>query len=445
MRRNLFLIMVLWVILPQPGRTQARTSAKAGAAASYKLQGFKVTGTARYTDKEMLAACGLRIGQDAADGDFREAAKRLGDSGMFSDVIYSFSASASGVRLEMQVTDAEKNKLVPARFENFVWFTDPELIDDIRQHVPLFKKLVPVTGRLADEVSETLQVLFNDKRLPGRIDFVREGNPDGGDLTGIVYRVEEVSLRIRNVEFSGASPEQKEFLAAAVRKLPGAEYTRSSLAKIAQYDLVPQYSQRGYLKAEFGPSDAHVVTQPAPDAEGSARDEIEVDAILPVNPGKQYLVSGVNWKGNAAVNTDEASHLFHLVVGQPADALRLVRDVQSLDTLYRNRGYMAAQVKPDAQIDDEKAQVHYDINITEGDLYKMGELEILGVDSPSHDRLRDAWTLQEGQPYNAGYTRKFLDDAARFLPREARFSVSINEELSAKDKAVDVTIHFKMQ
>jgi hypothetical protein len=75
----------------------------------------------------------------------------------------------------------------------------------------------------------------------------------------------------------------------------------------------------------------------------------------------------------------------------------------------------------------------------------MGELEILGVDSPSKDRLRDAWTLREGQAYNADYTLKFLDDAPRLLPKGLQYSVQVSEELDAKDKMVDVTIHFKMQ
>ena len=173
--------------------------------------------------------------------------------------------------------------------------------------------------------------------------------------------------------------------------------------------------------------------------------EVAVDALLPVTPGKQYLVSGVTWKGTSAVTSAEASSLFHLAEGKPANAVQLARDTESLIKLYRSRGYMAAQVKPDSQMNDEKSTVRYDLNITEGDLYKMGELEILGLDTKSHDRVRDAWKLREGDPYNADYTRKFLDETTPLLPRGAQYSIRINEEVNAKDKTVDVTIHFIMQ
>ena len=99
----------------------------AKASGSPKIASSECTGTARYTDKEILAASGLQLGQNAADGDFKEAARLLGDSGLFSEVQYSYSFSSAGTKLELQLADTDKSKLVPARFDNFVWFTDDEL------------------------------------------------------------------------------------------------------------------------------------------------------------------------------------------------------------------------------------------------------------------------------------------------------------------------------
>ena len=108
-----------------PAATQTHSAgSRASSVSAYKLIALKVTGTGRYTDKEILAASGLQLGQSAADGDFKEAVKRLGDSGLFTNVVYTYSSSSAGTKLELQVTDIESAKLVPAHFENFVWFTD---------------------------------------------------------------------------------------------------------------------------------------------------------------------------------------------------------------------------------------------------------------------------------------------------------------------------------
>jgi len=445
MNRVTCFTLCLSLLLSAAAAQKRSTSGKASPVAAYKLIALKVTGTARYTDKEILAASGLQIGQNAADGDFKEAARRLGDSGLFSDVVYSYSSSGAGVRLELQLADTDKSKLVPAHFENFVWFTDDELRTALQRHVPLFKQLLPVAGNLPDRVSEALQAILTEKQFPGRVDFLRKEDELDGALNAIVYRVEEVSIRIRGVEFPGASPEQTALLTTAARRLMGAEYGRTSLAAVAKFDLLPVYLQRGYLKAAFGPPDARVVPQPSPAADAQGPAELQVDAIIPVKPGKVYSTSSVDWKGNSAITTEEVAPLLHLPPGQPADAVRLLRDIENVSKLYRSRGYMTVQIKPDAQLDDEKSTVHYGLNIVEGDLYKMGELEILGLDTQAKARMQAAWTLREGQPYNADYPEKFRDDTRQLVPRGVRWNVSIHETLDAKDKTVDVEIRFKQQ
>lgn len=460
MKRFAFAVVILSLIHPSIAAPRQRPTASKGPAANpHKLIAVKATGSSRYNDKEILAASGLELGQNTAEADFQEAVQRLGNSGMFSEVLYSFSYSDAGTQVNFQLTDIDKSKLVAAHFENFVWFTESELRASLEQRVPLFQDRLRVTGPMPDLVTQALQALLDERHLPGRVDYLREGKPDGGDLIGIVYRVEEIGIHIHSVDFPGATPEQAIFLTRGARKLMDVEYSRSMLATVAHYDLLPLFLQRGYLKAVFGPAEAHVLTASPTQAtnptsaqsavspnlpeETNIQNAVEVNAILPVVPGKQYSVSDVNWKGNSVVTTKEALTYIHLVVGEPADAIRLLSDIDDLKKLYRSRGYMAVQIKPIPKMDDEKSTVAYDINIAEGDLYRMGEIEILGVDTPSRDRLREAWALREGQPYNADYTRKFLDDASRLLPKGLQYSVKVDEELDARDKTVDVTIHFK--
>ena len=97
-------------------------------------------------------------------------------------------------------------------------------------------------------------------------------------------------------------------------------------------------------------------------------------------------------------------------------------DAENLGKLYRSRGYMTAQIKPDAQLDDEKSTVHYDVNIVEGDLYKMGELEIIGLDTPQRIACRRHGHCAKGNPTTPTTPKKFLDDAPRLLPRGVQLS-----------------------
>ena len=440
--RKAALLIVLFLpwfppVLPFAAAQKTAGTGKTTSVASSRLVAIKVTGTERYTEEEILAASGLELGQNVGEADFKDAVQRLGNTGLFSDVTYSYSYSPAGTKLELQLVDTDKSKLVPAHYENFVWFTDAELISEIQRRVPLFKQVLPLAGSLPDQVSEALQAILGVRRLPGRVDYLRESKPgtgEAGDLIGVAYKVADASFYIRDAEFPGAGPDQVPPLKAAARKLTGAEYVRSSLAIVAKVDYLPVYLQRGYLRAAFAQPDARVVTQTST--------EVQVDAIFPVTPGKIYSTSGVAWKGNAAVPAEQLQSLLHLPLGQPADAVGLAADLDKVLKLYRTRGYMAVRVQAEPLLDDAASTVHYDLSVVEGDLFQMGELEIVGLDSQAKARLQNAWTLREGQPYNSDYPREFLNNAIRLLPHDEQWAVDIGEAVDAKDKTVDVTIRF---
>jgi outer membrane protein assembly factor BamA len=421
-----------------------RPSGKTGGDVE-TLVAIKVSGTTRYTDKEILTATGLQIGQPAAEGDFKEAVQRLGASGMFTDLVYSYTSSGDGEHLRLELTDVSPDKLVSARFDNFVWFTDQELQDALQSRVPLFKQRIPLGGTLADRVSEALQSLLTEKTLPGRVEFVGQGQDQlGGPLVAITYRVADVNIEIRSLEFPGSSPEYGELLTTAARRLIGARYSRAALAAVAQYDLLPVYRQRGFLKASFGPASARVGASPTSAGSTNSAD-LSVDAVVPVVPGSMYQSSGVHWQGNSAIGETEIARLLHLAVGRPVDAVRLERDLENVIRLYHSRGYVTAQVQPEAQFDDDKHSVAYQVKVIEGELYTMGELEITGLDTQATAQMRGAWKLRQGQPYNADYLKKFLNDARQFIPRGGQWAISTHETPDAKDRTVDVEVHFKQQ
>jgi outer membrane protein assembly factor BamA len=197
---------------------------------------------------------------------------------------------------------------------------------------------------------------------------------------------------------------------------------------------MPVCLQRGYLKAAFGESQAKVVTQ--------SEDEVEVDAILPLTPGKVYSTSAVEWKGNTVIAAPDLQSMIHLSNGQPADAIRLDRDLIEVAKLYHTRGYMTARVNPKPQLDDAQSTVRYQLSVVEGDQFKMGEFEVAGLDSQARARLQAAWKLREGDPYNSEYPKRFVNENSKLVPAGVPWKIGIHEAVNEKDKTVDVTIRF---
>ena len=412
-------------------QTARKLSPKDLPPSAFKLISVKTTGTKRYKSEDVIAATGLQVGQTVSEDDFRKAARLLGETGAFGDVLYSFQYSNNGTKLELQVQDAER--FVPARFDNLVWFSDQELFDQLHRQVPLFQGQLPIAGDLADQVSNALQALLIARNLQGRADYLRAAHQDG-PIEAFVFTITGPQIHIRNVAFAGAVEPELPSLEAAARKLEGTDFSRSILRTQEDKTFHPIYLRQGYLKASFGDAQAKVV-QDSPQ-------ETVVDVTFPVEPGRQYKLTALDLAGNKSFPAGTLRPLIRAQLDQPANAVQLETDIEAMKKLYGSRGYMAASIEPDPAIDDENSTVKYVLKINEGDVYSMGDLEIRGLDSRTTARLQDDWKLRGGDPYDSSYPKRFLEQADKEISWMSDWNTSVRESLNPQEKTVDVTLRF---
>jgi outer membrane protein assembly factor BamA len=398
---------------------------------AFKLISIKTTGTKRYTSDEVIAASGLQIGETVSEDDFKKAARVLGETGAFGDVLYSFEYSADGTKLELQVQDADR--FVPVRFDNLVWFSDQELLDQLHAAVPLFQGQLPVGGDLADEVSNALQGLMIGRNLPGRVDYLRAAQEDG-PVEAFVFTVSGPRIHIRNVAFAGAGASELPLLESAAKKLQGTEYVLSILRIQEDKNFLPIYFERGYLKAKLGDAQPKVVQ--------STPEETIVDVTFPVDPGRQYKLSDIEIAGYKSFSAEALRELMHAQLNQLANAVQLDSDIEAMKKLYGTRGYMAVNIQSLPEMDDANSTVRYVLRVREGEVYSMGDLEIRGLDSHTTARLEDGWTLRGGDPYDSSYPKRFLAQEDKEIGILADWNVSVRESLNRDDKTVDVTLRF---
>ncbi len=403
------------------------------------LIAVKVTGTRRYIQDDVVAASGLRMGTTVDEDDFKRAARRLGDTGVFSDIAFSYSYSSAGTKLELQVTDADK--FLPARFEDFVWFSDAELRQKLKEHIPLFNGDLPVAGRLPDEVSDVLQALLVEKGVPGHVNYLRYAR-EGGPIESINYSVSDVLIRVRKVEFTGASTNELSLLEVAAQRLTDREYSRSRMSEFIEHQLLPIYHARGYLKASFGPPQPHVVESSTADTTGEARNQTFVDVALAVDSGQQYTLSRLEWSGNREIPTETLQSLISAKPGQPANMVRLADGLQEVKTLYGARGYINCSIGIDEQFDDAARTVTIRLEVNEDHVYRMGELDFRGLDNSLTAKLRSAWKLRQGDVYDATYLKDYLPEANRLLPVNLDWGVSPHVTANVRDKTVDVDLQY---
>jgi len=436
-----FLVLVLCTAAP--GQNSSQKPLSQLPASAKQLISIKVAGSQRFTEEAVIASSGLQLGTNVTEEDFKKAARRLGDFGIFSDIAYNYSYSGAGTKLVLQVTDAAK--FVPARFEDFVWFSDEELLRRIKERTPLFNGEVPLSGRLADQVSDVLQTLLVENSIAGHVEYERGGKADG-PVDSIVYRVSNVLIQIRNVEFSGAG-DAEAALKSASQRVFETEYSRSVLRALVQHQLMPVYQARGYLKASFSEPQPKVVKKPSGENEGesSIRNLTIVDVYFSVTPGLQYKLKSLEWSGNHEFPTDSLQKMVRAQPGEPVNMVHLADNLKDVQTLYGSRGYVTAVVKADAAFDDAAATALIQLIVTEGPVFHMGELEYRGLDNSLTAKLRNVWKIRPGEVYDATYLSGYLQEAHKLLPANFDWDVSSHVTANIRDKTVDVDLIYAVK
>ena len=397
---------------------------------SYKLHSIHVNGLQHFTETEVISASGLRLGQFASEEQFKQAAQKLGETGLFSQLNYSYKYSTGGCDLDLQVV--ENDHLIPITFDNFVWFSDDELLRMVHDRVPLFDGRVPADGHLTDQIADALSAILQERNIQGRVEYMASG-PVNGAIETYDYKISMHPITIRSLNFPGAAEPETSLLLAAAKPLSGEDYLRTKMRVQEKFNFLPVYYARGYLKAQFSEVQAKVAQDGA---------QTFVDVSFPVRPGIVYKLSGLKWAGNTVFPAETLRDLIRLKQGEPANSVELEDDRQQIHKLYGTKGYLFAKVEAVPALDDTAGTVVYQLNVAEGDMYRMGDLSIDGLPPENAQRMLAQWQIKKGDAYDSSYPQRFFSITYRDFGLHKSYDVVPKEKIDQQQKVVNIALHF---
>lgn len=422
-RRTLTVILALILLA-------AQSPLAAQNAGVFKLAGVSVTGSKRYDATEIARATGLKIAESLTVDSLKEAASKLASLGVFAQVNYRFETRGNTMTVVFTVEDAAR--FLPCTFGNFVWFSSQELREGLRSRVPLFDGYAPPGGAMLDLVSAALVAMLETRGIHAQVQFAPQGQV-GGPIQGMQFQVVGVPMPVRKIEFTGVEKLDAALLQQAASPLLDKDYDASFTRDFSRAGVAAVYRQRGYLRADFGDPVPHLLPgDSTPNA---------VAVTIPVTEGEQYGLQEIAWSGDSAIPYGELAKSLHVAVGSPLNAVQLEQDIFSMLLLFHPKGYLMADMRPKAILDDASHSVVYQIQIRQGDLYRLGKLEIAGVDDAHARSLEQLSRLRPGDPYDMTYWNRFMQEVGRQLPPTASgWKLNPQQTIHADTKTVDVRL-----
>jgi outer membrane protein assembly factor BamA len=413
------------------------TPAQTRHSDNLRLTALKFSGLRIFSEKQAAAGSGLRVGDPVTIAQLSVAANQLAQSGAFEEVAFQYSTQGS--ELTAIFTVVESKNLLPCLFDNFVWFSDDQLDKTLRARVPFYAGVAPLSGASQRQIVETLRALLQSNGITGDV----QGLPfadHGGAVKAISFRVLGVPMPIKTVNFPGSSAISEKDLEAASSQVMGEDFSITNMTEFASVGLVPLYRQKGYLRAAFDRPQWAVIGNPSP---GSSPD---IALTLPVKEGAQYFWDKVAWSGNTQLTNDQLEQALSMKHGDIANQQKIDDGFKAIRKSYDKLGYIEASVQPKVNLDDSKLMAAYEVTISEGAQFHMGQLRLSGIPDKAASDLMAKWQLKAGSVYDGTYAMEYINKIAmrRLFEMGIRVKgVNLKSQPDQQNATVDVQVAFQ--
>ncbi|MDQ3473823.1 MAG: hypothetical protein M3447_08810, partial [Acidobacteriota bacterium] len=197
---------------------------------------------------DVIASSGLSVGQTFDLNVLDAATQKLADSGLFKNIGYRTQRSSNSVTITFLVEESRAGN-APVLFDNFVWFTDAELLEAVRREVPSFNGTAPNAGGMTDSIMAALQKLLNEHNIKGTVEYLPSQDDLGSASMLHVFTVAGNVVRICAISYPGAINISESRLLKASAVLVSSEYSRKFSSAFALTNLGPMYREVGQLRA----------------------------------------------------------------------------------------------------------------------------------------------------------------------------------------------------
>ena len=170
-----------------------------------------------------------------------------------------------------------------------------------------------------------------------------------------------------------------------------------------------------------------------------------------INEGDPSKIIHINIVGNTIFDDEELLDLFELQTTHLTSFIKkddryarekINGDLERLTSWYMDQGYINFDItSTQVSVSPDKSQVYITINISEGEVYTVSEVELAGDLVDSEDLLRLVIQVQEGQVFSQQLVTTTSEFMTQLLGNRGYFFAEVEgvPSIDESDKSVDIT------
>ena len=398
-------------------------------AQTFTLPPVTFTGAPAFSQSDLLKVSGLKPGSTATQADVQAAAQHLSDTGLFSDV--RFASTAKEVVYTLKPMPADN--LLPARFNNFIWWQPAELDSLLKSRVPLYIGTVPIAGNLQDQIIAALTSLLDERHITAKVISLPSVPTGGGTPTAVAFVIDTPTVLVHSLALQSSSASMQPKLEPVLKNIAGKPWEQPATLNSIADQIATVYRNAGYLDIALTN-----LTHAEPKV---TSDSIEIDLTATVSEGQPYRVSSLTWQGSDIISAADFNKQVKLKPEDIASQLLLKQSLAPLARAYYAKGFQDAKVQAPATLDSATHHVAYTIRVVPGDQYRLRTLKFNGLSEAQTKELNSAWHMKPGDFYDVVYLTEFLKQNSA-LQTLRGYSATYKAISDPDTHLVDLTVTF---
>ena len=282
------------------------------------------------------------------------------------------------------IRPAEVAQAIPCVFDNFVWFKDQEIVDEIRKDLPSFDGAAPEAGDSVDKIMGALKRMMKKKELPSEVEYTFFSGDGYRYRPEHIFVARDAKIPVCKVIFQNSPPQLERDLQQFAQSLIKKDYSKVITRSFVDVAAVQVYRKYGYLRASARLQSAEL--------DQSCGNSVAVK--ITAEPGIAYAWDKAVWTGARAISAQSLGGAIELKPGDVADGLKIDAGLQAAYIVYQKLGYVESQIVLTPVFDDVNRRVALNVAITEGPQFRMGDFIVKGLPEKDVLRLKERWTLK---------------------------------------------------
>ena len=409
--KNIKYAILLLLLLPIRGFSQDSTKVSLmnyETAKDYTIADIAVTGDLTYENYIIVGFSGLSVGDvvTVPGKKISEAIKKFWRQGYFSDV-QIFADKVEGDSIWLNIYLKQRPKIAEI---NYYGVKGSEQ-DDLKEKLGITGNTI-LSDDLLDRIHVRIKEYLSEKGYEYPAIDVAQTKVEEGlvklDIT--IERGEKIKLRRLivngndNLSLNKIDKAMKKTNRPSIFNIFRSKKFITANFQNDKQSVIEKYNEIGFRDAEIV-SDSIVSV-----------DSAHVDVYMTINEGKKYYFGNMNWSGNTIYNTGILNGYLGIekgdVFNQQQLDKRLNQDEDAVMSLYRDNGYLFAQVDPvEASIDGDT--INFEFRLYEGKPATINKVIINGNDRVYEHVVRRELRTRPGEVYSQNDLVRSLRDLAQ--------------------------------